>query len=155
MKKRAKRIDATREERKDQKQPEIDWKAQYLRVLADYQNLEKRTDERIANIRKYAAEDIVVRILPVVDTFDNVRMHLNDAGLDLAYKELIRVLSEQGVAKIEVFGKEFDPMTMECIEVVDGQDNVVVVEVLPGYRMGDKVLRVAKVKVGRNKHTNN
>lgn len=126
-----------------------EWKAKYLRVLADYQNLDRRTDERVANVRKYASEAVLKHILPVVDTFDKVREHIKDHGLDLAHKELMQVLEGEGVSRIEVSGREFDPSYMDCIEVVPGQENVVLEEVLPGYMLRDKVLRVAKVKVGK------
>lgn len=132
-----------------------EWKIKYMRVLADYQNLEKRTTERVSEVRQYAAEVILTRLLPVVDTFGKVNEHLKDAGLALAYKELLLVLTEQGVEHIEVLEKPFDPTEMDCIEVVDGKDDMVVEEVQPGYRFRGKVLRVARVKVGKSQvHTN-
>ena len=127
-----------------------EWKTKYMRALADYQNLEKRSEERVSEVRKYAAEIILSRMLPVVDTFGKVKEHMKDVGLDLAYKELVSVLAEQGVERIEVLGKPFDPIEMECIEVVPGAENTVVEEVIPGYRFRGKVLRVATVKVGKN-----
>lgn len=128
-----------------------DWKNKYLRALADYQNLEKRTSERVEQVRQFAAEVILTRLLPIVDTFSKVRDHVNDAGLHLAYKELVSVLTGQGVEKIEVLGKPFDPIAMDCVEVVDGNDNEVVEEVLPGYMFRGKVLRIAMVKVGKQR----
>lgn len=125
-----------------------DWKSKYVRALADYQNLEKRTEERVNEVRQFAAEVILNRLLPVVDTFTRVRDHVKDPGLDLAFKELVSVLTEQGVEKIGVLGKQFDPVTMDCIEVADGNENEVTEEVAPGYMFRGKVLRVAKVKVG-------
>jgi molecular chaperone GrpE len=130
-----------------------EWKAKYVRVLADYQNLEKRTAERVTEVRQYAAESVLSRLLPVVDTFGMVTNHIKDPGLALAYKELLSVLTEQGVEKIEVLGREFDPMEMDCIEVVPGKDNEVVEEVQAGYRFRGKVLRVARVKVGKSEVT--
>lgn len=132
----------------------VDWKTKYTRALADYQNLEKRTTERVSEVRQYAAEGILMRLLPVVDTFGKVNEHLKDAGLTLAYKELLSVLTEQGVTHIEVLGKEFDPVEMDCIEVVEGEDNMVIEEVQAGYHFRGKVLRVARVKVGKSQvHT--
>lgn len=132
----------------EQKNEADEWKLKYLRALADYQNLEKRSDERVSHVRMYAAEMVLSRLLPVVDTFSKVQEHIKDPGLDLAYKELLSVLTEQGVSRIEVVGKEFNPEEMDCIEVVSGKENEVVEEVMPGYRFRDKVLRVARVKVG-------
>lgn len=127
-----------------------EWKVKYVRALADYQNLEKRTAERVSEVRQFAAEVILSRLLPVVDTFGKVNEHIKDPGLALANKELLSVLSEQGVEKIDVMGKQFDPTQMDCIEVVSGHENEVVEEVQPGYFFRGKVLRVARVKVGKS-----
>lgn len=128
-----------------------EWKNKYLRALADYQNLERRTREEKEEVRRYAAEIILGRLLPVIDTFAKVKVHVNDVGFDLAYKELHAVLQEQGVEHIEVVGQQFNPHEMECIEVVEGKDNIVVEEILPGYKIHGKLLRVAQVKVGKEK----
>ncbi len=134
-----------------------DWKNKYLRALADYRNLEKRKEEEVATVRKFAGEVILARLLPVADTFVTAAIHLKDPGLDLAIKQLFAFFQEAGVEKIETVGKQFNPHEMECIEVVDlpaqaeGNDNEVVEDVLPGYRLRGKVLRVAQVKVGKLK----
>lgn len=125
-----------------------EWKTKYMRALADYQNLEKRSAERVNEVRQYAGEIILSRLLPVVDTFSKVKEHIKDPGMDLAYKELLSVLASQGVERMDVVGKPFDPTDMDCTEVVDGKVNEVVEEVMPGYRLHGKVLRVARVKVG-------
>lgn len=126
-----------------------DWKNKYLRALADYQNLEKRTEEEKKEVRKFAAEIVLGRLLPALDSLLKAKMHLNDPGLDLAYKEFDAALAELGVKKLEVMGKSFDPHIMECIEVTEGPDNQVTEEVLPGYTYQNKILRVAQVKVGK------
>jgi len=126
-----------------------EWKNKYLRVLADYQNLEKRTQLEKAEIRKFAAEVVVTRLLPAIDTLAKAKVHLQDAGLTLALKELETALAELGVTKIDVLGSEFNPHEMECIEVVAGPDNEVVEELLPGYRLHEKIIRIAQVKVGK------
>lgn len=136
---------------------EAAWKDKYIRAMADYQNLEKRSLEQVQDARLFAAEIVISRLLPVVDTFDKVSEHIKDAGFDLAYKQLLSVLKEQGVERIVVVGKPFNPHEMECIEVVDlpagkaGVENdIIVEETLPGYTLRGKILRVARVKVGRN-----
>lgn len=125
-------------------------KSKYLRALADYQNLEKRSNEDKQEIRRYAAERIVLKLLPVFDTLEKAQKHLADTGLELVLKEFHAVLLDQGVSRIDVIDKEFNPHEMECVEVVEGKENIVVEEVLPGYTLHGKVLRVAKVKVGRD-----
>jgi molecular chaperone GrpE len=135
---------------KEELQKQIDeLKNKYLRALADYQNLERRTAEDRDQTRIRASEFIIQRLLPVVDTFKRASEHLKDTGLDLAFKELAAVLDEQGVKRIDVVGKPFNPHEMECVEVVVGEDGIVIEEALPGYRIRDHVLRVAQVKVGK------
>lgn len=126
-----------------------EWKTKYLRALADYQNLEKRTREQIEETRKYAAELLLARFLPVLDTFEKAYAHVQDPGLALALKEFYAVLSEKGAERITTVGKAFDPHEMECIEVVAGKEGMVMEEVVAGYRLYGKVLRVAGVKVGK------
>jgi len=126
-----------------------EWKGKYLRVLADYQNLEKRTQSEKKEIRRFAAEVVIARLLPIIDTLSKSSEHVKDAGMELALKEFYAALSEFGVQKLAVVGKQFNPHEMECIEVVSGDDNIVVEELLPGYRLHDKILRVAQVKVGK------
>lgn len=125
------------------------WKGKYLRVLADYQNLDKRTQEEKVEIRRFAAEIVIMRLLPAMDTLAKAKAHLQDPGLDLAYKEFETAFVELGVKKIDVLGKQFNPHEMEAIDVVVGPENEVMEELLPGYRLHDKVLRVAQVKVGK------
>lgn len=142
-------------------EPQVDeameWKNKYLRAMADYQNLEKRSGEQVQQARLFAAEVVISRLLPVVDTFDKVHEHIKDVGFELAYKQLHGVLEEQGVEKMDVIGKPFNPHEMECVEVVDlpaqagGENDTVVEETLSGYRFRGKVLRVAHVKVGKQK----
>lgn len=130
-------------------QETVEWKEKYLRVLADYQNLEKRASLEKLEVRAYAAEIVLTKLLPVVDTFERAEAHLSDTGLSLALKELRAFLTSQGVVKFEVVGKPFDPKLMECIEVVLGEENSVVEETRSGYALHGKVIRVATVKVGK------
>lgn len=143
-----KKIDEHVEEFKKQIE---DWKNKYLRALADYQNLEKRKSEEIGEVRKFAGEIILTKLLPIVDTFERAQQHLDDPGLSLALKELDVFLADLGVKKLETRGKAFNPHEMECIEVMSGDDNIVIEETLPGYTLHGKVIRVAQVKVGKRK----
>lgn len=128
--------------------PIDEWKNKYLRALADYQNLVKRTDEEKQEVRLYATEHFIKKLLPVVDTLELAQGHIQNDGLALALKELHGVLTQYGVGKIDVVGKPFDPHMMECIEVVEGEKDQVVQVLTSGYRMHDKLLRPSKVQVG-------
>jgi molecular chaperone GrpE (heat shock protein) len=148
------------EEKKQEQQPQKtqpvadqlieEWKQKYLRALADYQNLEKRSIARIDEERKFAAEVTLKKFLPAIDSLTRASSHSKDEGLRLAVKELSVALESCGVKRMDVIGKVFDPYTMECIDVIDGEDEKVLEEVAPGYIFLDKVLRVAHVKVGKN-----
>ncbi|MBI3385545.1 nucleotide exchange factor GrpE [Candidatus Gottesmanbacteria bacterium] len=142
--------DQTKHSEELKKQVE-EWKNKYLRALADYQNLEKRSHSEKEETRRYAVEVFLRQLLPVVDTLEQAGKHLNDQGLALALKELWAILTEFGIVKIDALGCTFNPHEMECIEVVPGEENKVMEESLPGYRLHDKVLRVAQVKVGKQK----
>lgn len=126
-----------------------EWRQKYLRALADYQNLEKRIASRRVEERKYAAEEVIEKFLPVIDTLTQAQAHVKDQGLDLAVKAFWSTLAGVGVRKIDAVGKLFDPLEMECVEVVEGSENKVIEELLSGYRLYEKVLRPAKVKVGK------
>lgn len=131
-----------------------EFKGKYLRALADYQNLERRISEEREQIRRFASEVLLVRLFTAIDTLKRVKEHIKDAGIDLAYKEFMAILHEQGIEQIQTVGLPFNPHEMECIEVVEGVDNQVIEELLPGYKLHGKVLRVARVKVGKKKVIN-
>lgn len=140
--------------RNDEKLEELskqieEWKNKYLRALADYQNLEKRTHADKEETRKFAVAVFLERLLPVVDTLERAQKHLSDTGLALALKELTALLCEFGVERVQTEGQAFNPHEMECVEVIDGKENEVIEEVLPGYRLHGKIVRVAQVKVGK------
>ncbi|HCM82261.1 MAG: Protein GrpE [Microgenomates group bacterium GW2011_GWC1_43_11] len=126
------------------------WKDKYIRALADYQNLEKRTRDEHYQVRMFAGLAVIEKLLPVVDLLEKAADHLRDQGLELALKELYSFFHSVGVEKIDVLGKPFDPYNMDCIEIVpEGDENTVVSVVSDGYRMHGKIIRPAKVKVGK------
>lgn len=126
-----------------------------LRALADYQNLERRTEEEKKDFAQYANSELVLKILPGLDSLEKAQEHLKDPGLDLAIKQLKDGLRKAGVAETNSIGVKFDPEVMECLELVEGEEGFVVDEVRRGYKLGDKVIRTAMVRVGtKNKGEN-
>jgi len=124
----------------------------WKRALADYQNLEKRLAQEKADFVQYANTGLITKLLLVLDHLERAQGHLNDEGLKLALKEFRRVLAEEGLVEVEVIGKEFDPEAMEAVEIIPGERNNEVVAVLAkGYRLKDKVIRPAKVKISQNR----
>ncbi|OGK16112.1 nucleotide exchange factor GrpE [Candidatus Roizmanbacteria bacterium RIFCSPHIGHO2_01_FULL_39_12b] len=134
-----------------QKPNEIDaLKQNYLRALADYQNLERRTNEQIGQIRHTAGKHLLLQLLDVVDDVERAEVFVNDEGLSHVRNKLLKILEDSGVKQIEVLGQEFDPNVAECIELVEGKENRVIKELQKGYTLHGEVLRTAKVAVGRS-----
>lgn len=125
------------------------WKDRYMRALADYRNLEKRSATVIDETRQFAAATVIEKLLPVVDMFEKAEKHLKDQGLTIAVKELHAVLASQGVEKVDVMGKKFDPTYMECVEAGKDGDDTVTDVIAPGYAIRGKLVRAALVKVGK------
>jgi molecular chaperone GrpE len=121
----------------------------WKRALADYQNLEKRVSLEKEDFVRFANADLILKILPALDNLERAEEHLKDEGLGLALKQLRQALTEAGLEKIEVTGKEFDPEIMECCELVQGEEEKIIEETRSGYKLNDKLLRCAQVKVGK------
>lgn len=128
---------------------------QWKRALADYQNLEKRIETQQANIIRLASVNIIQKLLPVVDDLERAAHHLHDSGIDMILKHLKSLLDSEGVTQIDAQGKTFDPVHMECVEMVDGEKDQVIRVIQHGYMLNQTVLRPAKVEVGNGNHTQN
>ena len=123
----------------------------WKRALADYQNLERRTQDLKREWAVSSSKDVVAKLLPVLDTLLLAQSHLKDEGLRLSIQKFLDVLKDEGVTRIETEGKQFDPNLMEAIEVIEGPKEKVVGEVRPGFMLCGKVLRPAQVTVGKGK----
>lgn len=122
----------------------------YKRALADYQNLEKRVRDDRGEWIKAANRELLSRLLPVLDTLEMANKHIDNQGLKLSVQQFLDALKNEGVDRIETIGKEFDPHCMECFETVEGKEGKVVEEVRAGFKLYEKVLRPAQVKVGKS-----
>lgn len=121
----------------------------WKRALADYQNLVKRYEREKADFVAFANTNLILKLIAVLDHLLKAQAYLNDPGLDLAIKQFTGVLTEEGLAEIEILGKEFNPEEMEAVVVAEGEAGHKVVEVISkGYKLKGKVIRIAKVKVG-------
>lgn len=155
MIKSVKKTSAVSEEELSLKKQIEDLTGHWKRALADYQNLEKRQAREKEEFVQYAAGSLALRFLSVLDNLEKAQEHLKDAGLELAIKEFKRILSEEGILEIEVLGYEFNPEEMEAVEMVEGEeDNKVAAVITKGYRLKNKVIRPAKVKVSKKVSNN-
>lgn len=124
------------------------WKQSYMRALADYENLERRTYQQISSFQKKDKKNILLKFLDVLDDIEQAALFIKDKGLQLVRDKFIKILASEGIQELEVMGKPFDPFTSECVEVVAGKKENDIIEVLrKGYKLHAEVIRPARVKV--------
>lgn len=131
-------------------------KDQMLRMAAEFDNFRKRTARESAQIRKAAAANLVRDLLPVLDNFERALAHASGdpgslaQGVEMILKQLKDVLVTAGVEPITAVGHPFDPQVHEALTQQSSEVHPVdhvVQEFERGYRLGDLVLRAAKVVV--------
>jgi molecular chaperone GrpE len=128
-----------------------------VRRQADFENYRKRIEREHHEASRGAVARLIESLLPVLDAFERALAAHDDPayedyrkGFELIYRQLWEALARQGVERIEAEGKRFDPHVQQAIERVetDAYDDGTVIEVLqPGYRLREKVLRPATVRV--------
>ena len=131
----------------------------YLRLAADFDNYKKRVRQEQAETVDRANAELVGKMLPVVDNFHRVMesapSEVDDAwlkGVKLTLQQLDDLLLSMGVSPIEAIGQPFDPTLHEAIGHEDSDEqpeDTVVSEVRKGYRLNDRVVRPALVRVAR------
>ncbi len=125
-------------------------KKQYLRALADYHNLEKRVREEKMEFLQIAQARVISQLFPVLDNLDQAEVFIKDPGLKMVKDSFLQSMNELGVTEIELLGKEYDPHNAEVVDVVPGDEDDMVVEVVKrGYEINKKVLRPGLVKVSK------
>ncbi len=136
----------------------------FLRAKAEADNVRKRTENEIANVRKYAVESFASELLAVHDSLDLARsVSLVDAaaavekmheGLELTLKLMDGVLAKFGVVQIDPKGEKFDPERHQALSMVESAEvapNHIVTVVQKGYLLRDRLLRPAMVIVAKAK----
>ena len=131
-----------------------------LRVKAELVNYRKRKDEEVTRMLKYANEDLVEELLPVIDNLERaIKLETEDAseevkkylaGVKMIYCNAIAALEKYGVKAIDGNNKPFDPTYHQAVltEHIEGVEPGMVIEIMQkGYLLKDKVIRPAMVKV--------
>lgn len=124
---------------------ESNWK----RALADYKNLVDRTNKEKRQFTEFANEVLILKMLSVYDSLEMLGKYNKDQGLGLTIKQFGQVLKEEGLKEIETIGKEYNVNEMEAIEMVEGEKDMVIEEITKGFYLKEKLLRPARVKVGK------
>lgn len=130
-----------------------------LRRQAEFDNYRKRVERERAELYQHGRDDVLLQFLPVVDNFERALSSLEESegdadallrGVELIHKQFKDALSKLGLEAVEAVGKTFDPHVHEAVttEATDKhKENTVIEEFLRGYKIGDRLLRPAKVKV--------
>ncbi|HMS22350.1 MAG TPA: nucleotide exchange factor GrpE [Candidatus Levybacteria bacterium] len=121
---------------------------QLKRAVADYRNLENRVREERLEFVKYANRSLIEQLLPAFDTLLLAEKYTKDENLKITAKHILEVLKVAGIEKVETIGKKYDPITMEAVEVIEGDKEKVLEETQPGFTIYGKIIRPARVKVG-------
>jgi molecular chaperone GrpE len=131
----------------------------YLRLAADFDNYRKRMSREQLELTKRASERLVAELLPVLDDLERAleaaEQHEEaklEEGVRLVHRSLADALRKEGLAEIETNGK-FDPHVHEALlsQPSDEEEGSVVQVIQKGYRLGDRVLRPARVVVAAPK----
>lgn len=131
----------------------------WQRAEADLANYRRRAEQERSELVKFANASLIGKLLPVMDDFERALGAIpleasSESWLDgvrLIERKLRTILEQEGVTRIESVGEEFNPHVHEAVMAEDGEGDTEVVldELQKGYRLHDRVLRPAMVKVGR------
>jgi len=128
---------------------------QYLRLAADFENFRRRSAQEALDRARYASESAAVALLPVLDNLQRAIQHAPEGdpmvdGVRMVARQFEDALRSIGVTVIEAEGQPFDPAVHEAIggeESPEVEHDTVMAVVQPGYRLHDRVLRPALVRV--------
>ncbi|HOE81023.1 MAG TPA: nucleotide exchange factor GrpE [bacterium] len=137
----------------------------YKRALADQQNLEKQHQKDRSHYIKYANEQLLLTILPIYNNLKLAYKHFNLDnpsswldGLKYIINQFKDILKQENVIEIETNNQPFNHHSMEAVEIIETdnkeQDNMVAEEIRPGYKLADRVIMPARVRVYHYKHQN-
>lgn len=130
-----------------------------LRKTAEFDNFRKRVDRDRKDMIEWAAADVLSDLLPIADDFDRAmaaeappEAQAYKAGLELIHRQLAELLKKRGVTTIDALGADFDPHLHQAVayeEVEGAREGEVVGVMAKGYKLGDRLLRPALVKVAK------
>jgi molecular chaperone GrpE len=130
-----------------------------LRKTAEFDNFRKRVERDRKEMIEWAASDVLADLIAIVDDFDRAlavdapaEAQQYKAGLEMIYKQLSELLKKRGVTPVEALGADFDPHVHQAVayeEVAGAREGQVVGVMAKGYKLGDRLLRPAMVKVAK------
>lgn len=156
------KVELTRDEILAMNQKIADAEDRFLRAQAELVNYRKRKDEEVTKILKFANEDLILELLPILDNFERgIKMdddNLDDevskflSGMKMIYASLVNTLEKFEVKEIKALGEKFDETYHNAVmtdESSDQEEGVILEVYQKGYIYKDKVIRPAMVKVNK------
>jgi molecular chaperone GrpE len=133
----------------------------YVRLAAELENIKKRQEREVAELRQFANENLLKELVPVLDNLERALEHGRQSeapealmeGLDLVNQDFLKVLGRFGVTPINSVGERFDPAYHHAVmeeEAPEVEDQTVLKELQKGYMLANRLLRPAMVVVSRN-----
>jgi molecular chaperone GrpE len=130
-----------------------------LRKTAEFDNFRKRVERDRKEMIEWAAADVLTDLIAIADDFDRAlaaeappEAQVYKAGLELIHRQLAEVLKKRGVTVVEALGADFDPHLHQAVayeEVAGAREGEVVGVLAKGYKLGERLLRPAMVKVAK------
>ena len=138
----------------------FEYRDKLVRKAAEFENYKKRTSEEFLRLIETATENLIIKLLPIVDDMhrfqDNYKSEMKSKdikkGIDLIFDKYMEILKNSGLEEIEVIGKEFDPELHEALLQVENPDvesDHIVDQHEKGYTLKNKVIRHSKVIVAK------
>jgi molecular chaperone GrpE len=135
------------------------YRDQFLRAVADFDNYRKRIERERRELSEYAAADVLLDLLPVVDNFERALQapatgdtEAFKRGIELIHKQMLDLLRKRGVTRIDALGADFDPNVHQAVihePSEEHREGEVMEELQRGYKLGDRLLRPSMVKVAK------
>jgi len=136
-------------------------KDKFLRLYAEFDNFKRRTSKERLDLIRTAGQDLILDLLPILDDFDRAQKLAIDTnnkdlypeGLALIHNKILSTLTQKGLKQMESTGETFDPESHEAIAEIPAISNDQITKIIDtvekGYSLSDKIIRFAKVVVGK------
>ena len=132
------------------------------RLQAEFENYKKRVDKEKQEFMKYAHADLILELLPLLDSFEMALRNTTDKekfikGIEMVFAQFYSILEKQGLRPINVLGQKFDPYKHEVLlrQKSDKEEDAVLEELQKGYMLNNLVLRHSKVKISEKTEEGN
>jgi molecular chaperone GrpE len=143
----------------EERQKAESYLANWQRSQADFINYKRRTEQERSDVAKFANAMLILNLLPVLDDLERALATVPTSmagltwfdGIRLIHRKLMGILETQGLRAIEAEGQDFDPNLHEAVMHGEGEEGKVLEELQKGYKLHDRVIRPAMVKVGSKK----